>query len=77
MLEEYHLLAVALRAAPGGHVAGDARACIVLATSAEDAAQQAQLWAMEELPPQFGWDGHTIRVERLAALMPGVARCAD
>lgn len=76
MLEEYHLLAVALRQA-AGHVAGDARACIVLAESPEDAAAQAQLWACETLPPQFGWEGHTIRVERLAVLLPGVARCAD
>ena len=70
MIEEYLLLVVALR--PVGIVdrAPAAANRIVLAAGEADAAAQGQLWAYEVLPPQFGWEDHTIRAERLNALRP-------
>jgi hypothetical protein len=70
MAAEYLVLAVALTrpASPDYVVRAPAR--IVLAESVEDAQAQGLLWALEELPPQFGWEGHALRVELLDRLRP-------
>ncbi|HMQ29167.1 MAG TPA: hypothetical protein PKD53_00500 [Chloroflexaceae bacterium] len=70
MLDEYLIIAVAVRVAD---LAARGAVRVVFAAGPADAEAQAGPWALEELPPAFGWEGHTIRVELLGRLRPALA----
>lgn len=69
-MDEYLIIAVAVRPADAA-ARGAVR--VVFAAGPADATAQAGPWALEELPPGFGWEGHTIRVELLERLRPALA----